>query len=424
MKITSKIQTRISAQKWLEILKMVPNLESLELEIENLTITNSRNCEMLQNLQKLTLKLQYCNVGTFLDYIRQNSLQSLTVTSHWIDFDDFIARQLKIKDLTVSESNFNQPFDNYQLDSFTLIFSWIDSAYDAKSDLLMQLIRSHPDIKSVSALYEDQTKNHLPYPLRNDVIKALCHLPSLEKLMIADNSLIDDSDLVQCSAKEVVINNGNIFHKVLKMRNIQTLTVCCRKKFGINKGMSETLQHLRVENNSDCNLNNVLSTLPRLESLEWGIFTEKSTSRTTASYKADDTVYPHLKKLKLNNFKFNQNLKLFEALPNLESLHLEACNISYCNTALLNEMSSMPKLKNLIITLKMTNIFLAGKPLIAFKKLCKRLGKFQITFINVPKPQYLTFVNQLSIEFPTDDIIHPSKKKFALYETGFTLVRS
>lgn len=161
MRIESKMKTtcKIEARDWLKIFKAVPNLESLDLDIENLIIVDWLNCEILQKLKSLTINLNNCEIKEFFGYFRTNSLKELTVKSHWNEFDGFINLQQTIADLTIHESNFNQMFDKLNLENFTVIVEMDHTASPAHSNFTHNptIVRSpifwrNPVVTNVSAM--------------------------------------------------------------------------------------------------------------------------------------------------------------------------------------------------------------------------------------------------------------------------------
>jgi hypothetical protein len=119
MTIKSWNPLRIEARNWLEIFKKVPNLETLDLDIWGLSITDWHECKILQNLRNLTLDLENSDIKEFLNYIGPNTLRKLEIKSYLDNFEELINRQLNVKDLTIRGRNFTQLFNDHRLDSFS-----------------------------------------------------------------------------------------------------------------------------------------------------------------------------------------------------------------------------------------------------------------------------------------------------------------
>lgn len=433
MKIESKLRTncKIEARDWLKIFKAVPDLESLELDLENLTVVDWLNCEILQKLESLTLNLKNCEIKEFFGYFRPSLLKQLKVKSHWNEFDDFISKQLAVTDLTIHESNFNQTFDKLQLNSFVVIVevdrstpsayptfvrnpggmynlaSWRNNALmsapvrnpNVPNDKLINLISTHSEIKKLSAvnLIGYRGGEYSQCELRVDVIKALCHLPSLEKLIIRYdyNSTIDKEDLAQCTAKEVEVQdlnrsnirnsaqNETLIKDILEMENIQKLKVDSLDLRPEMRMSHETLKYLKVVKTiNGCDLRQLLNNFVGLEHLECEKFCYRY-YHIIFQNGADRTIFPDLKCLRLNDGSMTNVClpTLLQSLPNLEIFLLKSCNIPY-QTAVLNVFSSMPKLKDITVTFsKITMDDNAITAFNALKNLCSKLKKFNITFI-------------------------------------------
>jgi hypothetical protein len=290
---------KIKAHDWLEMFTKIPNLEKLELNISRLKITDWHECEIfqgLQNLRSLTLNLQNCDIKEFFDYIQPNSLQKLEIKSELADFEEFMNRQLSVKDLAITGGNFTQMFADHRIESFTLIvcLDWKDSYFGnsgykyVPNDKLLSLIKCHPELKIFRAvdIYEDRDGIY-PCSMSEDVIIALCNLPYLEKLVIVGElgfTSFDHNVLARCTAKEVEIKEcrltDKLIEEILKMKNIQKLSV---ERLILKPDQKcQTLRYLKVETYDWCDLNKILNCFEGLENLE-SIRFEHSILRWTLS---------------------------------------------------------------------------------------------------------------------------------------------
>jgi hypothetical protein len=399
MKIESVTNSKVKARKWLEMFKKVPNLATLDLDIKNLIMTDWLGGVILQNLKNLTLNLNNCNIKTFFDYIKPNSIETLKVISHWNEFDNFIEKQSKISILKIPGSKVNQTFPRLRLDKFV---GFVEYKKGSKildvSNEFIALMAAHPELKEVKVAHLRKVPN---WGIPADFIKALCNLPALEKLDLevsSDKSYV--SELSKCAAKEVNLRfklSENqttlqaITDEILKMKNIRELTVE-KLQLGRDRKMSETLRDLNVTSYTSCNLNDVLFSLPRLEFLEWGKFSDGYSDESVALiYFKEAVVYPRLKYLKLDHKIFKGSfVMVLEAVPKLQLLLLEARNIPY-STKSINKLLTMPKLKNVIVSFKVNDQeshesdpreILKDVGLI--KDLFKKLKKCAIKFIDAP----------------------------------------
>jgi hypothetical protein len=218
-----------------------------------------------------------------------------------------------------------------------------------------------------------------------DVIKALCNLPSLKKLVIAPSSQFDVSDLAKCTAKEVEIyymhNSTNVSTKdLVDMKNLEKLTL---KRFILNSEsnkMFQTVRYLKINGSHGSNFRQILSSFENLEHFECTtpyIFSRQSISDTSIQY-------PHLKRLKVDYWhRFSGKLvKFLDSFPNLVALHLDSNDIPF-GLVSLKKLSGMAKLKTLGITFQLNKSSnLTPTVLAAIKKLCAKLSNYEIGFNN------------------------------------------
>lgn len=300
--------------------------------------------------------------------------------------------QSAITDLLIPEGHLDGTFDNLRLEKFTVVAKSYDEYDDDEEEItlpaptrLTDLVRAHPELKNVSAVYEftllGEYSNCYTSP---ELIKALCQLPSLEKLFIRLNSLItiDISDLRRCAAKEVEIKYLADRYEptvadILRMKNIQKLTT---NKFNFNTETSQTLRHFKSDAIIAFNLNKILGNFEALERLE---LTKNPTSTSSWTFVEDDLIYPHLKVLRMEQNLFLGDLnKLLEALPCLENLYIGANNIHY-STTYIEKLSLMPKLREVEIGFDIftPEVLLTATAVKLLKTLCRKLKKFSMGFI-------------------------------------------
>lgn len=416
----NQLKIRIEAHSWLEIFKKLPNLEELDLKISNYTVIKSPGVSEPEFLQKKLQSLTLCLAGEgtdiqgFLDHLQIASLRKLDVKSYWDAFDDFIKRHSKVTNLSIPERNFTQSFEHLELDSFSVfngdedeycnaLFEPDDDyfiptvknegLYKQLNDKLLKLIQAHPNIKNVTAWCHSD--RYFPIALREDVIKALCQLPSLRNFYhsITHASKIDTADLIRSNACEVHFqycfkyNDFKIpnLNEILKMKNLQKLSI----GGGWNENFTTkapSLQHLKIEFyhvNND-RLARILSSFEGLECLELENF------RGSAKVISNGVIYPRLKIVKIESFKFDGDFELFlKAFPNIESLHLQKCKITFSDT-LMNHFLAMRKLKRLTIELDLKEQDFPANAVAALEKLCNILTIFEISFKNVPSTSHAT----------------------------------
>jgi hypothetical protein len=420
MKIKASFKFSIKAHLWLDLFKKVPNLEILDLCINNLTITGCMNCEILTTLKSLTINLTSCDMNAFFNYIRPHSLRKLEVKSYWIEFDNFINRQLQVNDLTILESNFNQSFERLHLEYFKVN---VADATAVPNDKLINLICAHPEIKYLSNVkctlshyniwnlksrYSFSKMKTIDCTIRGDVFKALCNLPSLEKLIIFPTSQFDVSDLVKCTAKEVVIKNMRSLTNVsiedlMDLKNLEKLTI---DFFFFNSNTVKKfhkVRYLKLEqpNYDDCSFSQILNIFPNLKHLELG----SSSNYSKLSFSDANIQYPHLKTLIIDSCRsFNgKPVKFLDEFPNLETLDLSSSFKIPFHLICLKKLSTMKKLKTFktrFHIIKTTNL---GSPVLdALEELCDKLENFDIRFMTSEKG--IVHIATLQSKFPNIDV--------------------
>lgn len=242
--------------------------------------------------------------------------------------------------------------------------------------------------------------------MRVDVIKALCHLTGLEKLIIKydQNFTINKEDLAKCTAKEVEVKdfdryrnraqNETLINNILEMENIEKLTVDSLDLNPERSKFHEKLKYLKVTKCvNGCNLKQLLNNFLGLQHLECGDFTYNSNRIATPRY-LDNTIFSDLKHLSLNGG--NSCLpRLLSSLPNLEILLLKSLNKD--GAIYLNMFLSMPKLKEL--TVAFINTSTDHKTFVALKNLCSKLTKFTITFFETTHDFTEMLEKELSNEY-------------------------
>jgi hypothetical protein len=243
--------------------------------------------------------------------------------------------------------------------------------------------------------------------IRGDVFKALCSLPSLEKLLIAPSSQFDVSDLAKCTAKEVVIKNMRSLTNVsiedlMDLKNLEKLTIDffyfnskAVKKF-------HKVRYLKLEqpNYDDCSFSQILSIFPNLKHLELG----SSSNYSKLSFSDANIQYPHLKTLIIDYCRSfdGKPVKFLDAFPNLETLDLSSSFKILFHLISLKKLSTMKKLKTfkyLFHLIKTTN--LSSPVLDALEELCEKLENFDIRFMTSEKGT--VHIATLQSRFPNID---------------------
>jgi hypothetical protein len=338
----------------------------------------------------------------------------LKVTTHWNDIDDFIEKQSKISTLMIYGSNVGQTYHRLRLDKFVAFDVLERKKLCLSNEKFAALIKAHPELKSVSVVnrckcFGKEEIKHVSFGA--EVIKALCHLPELEKLVLKFDKVYDDakdllSKLKMCAAKEVEVDNSQISNQsaikeILKMKNIQKFTA---HKLLLNpeQHLSSTLKDLFVSHGS-CNLNRTLFSFDRLLRLNWNMGSSyEYNDENRLIYNDENVAYPHLVSLKADHKIFQGNFVNFlKAVPKLKLLHLQANDIPFSNESL-EKLLTMPNLRNITLTFTVpapnqTDEAAIGDSidLELLKDLCKKLKKFAIKFIG----DYLHLTDSLKAEF-------------------------
>jgi hypothetical protein len=301
IKIESITNVRIKAHKWLEMFIKVPYLEILNMNIENLTITDWPACLILQHLREIVLDLKNCDIKPFFfNYLKPNSLDGLQVTSHWNDLDEFIEKQLSISKLLIPGSNLTQTFPRLRLESFMLFVpvKRKNSFRNVPNENFVAFLTAHPELKGVLTLEWTKTGMNGFSVLRADVVKAICNLPAQEHLILAIDQKFNNAsalEFAKCPATKVHLYNtkANIqaaTDEILKMKNIQKLTID-EMNLNPDRNICQTLQHLTVGHGFGCNLNQTLFCLNQLQFLEWVTYQDEA----KLIYNDEMIAYPHLK---------------------------------------------------------------------------------------------------------------------------------
>jgi hypothetical protein len=334
-------------------------------------------------------------MNTFFNYIRPDSLRKLEVKSYWAEFDDFINRQLQVNDLTIFESNFNHSFQRLHLEYFTVNVADVTAV---PNDKLINLICAHPEIKYLSTVKSTISRYNevetIDCAIRGDVFKALCSLPSLEKLIVAQPyTQFDVSNLAKCTAKEVEIKNMRSLTNVsiedlMDLKNLEKVTIDNFILYSEEEIKFQNVRYLKVENPrsyfyDDNKFSQILNTFENLEHLELGL---PSTNALKLSISDTKIQYPHLKRLIVKHFSFDDKpVKFLDLFPNLETLGLGFFKIPF-HLVVLKKFSAMEKLKTLKMMfhlIKTTN--LSSPVLDALEELCDKLDNFDIRFMTTKK---------------------------------------
>lgn len=435
---------QVEARYWFKMFEMVPNLESLKLEISDYAITTSPGPseppKFLPKLRRLTLGHDNYNndLNAFLDHL-PGSLQYLKVLIPWDGFDDFINRQGRISELFIKEDNFKQLFTHLQLESFTVFdiverkesnfgfdvsgdeISDEDSDSDDESngdkininDMFLNFIKAHPNIQSVKYLLFNPTPD--PTSLREDVLKAICHLPSLKELylVVGKATKIETTDLIICKAKEVEVTYRQgcttpSVKDILKMKNIRKLKI---DRWDSALTSKPTLRHLEIKSTSlnTHNLNEILASFNGLKFLELDEFNGSSEEMS------NDMIHRKLKDFQVNHeFNFDGEFGQFlKVVPNLKILLLREGSIKFSNATIIH-LASMSKLKSLLIAFDMSNEEINDNALKALKKMCNALNDFEITFEKVPNSSHATFQELSSTNCNVNN--NPERSRFVLME--------